>query len=192
MALTPYKKIDDGDLAKALILAGSARRSIDRNDFPVVIREMEAQLSITPAHIRGVDDADVGTLIVKQQTAQASDVTVPAVSVFAPLDNATGVATTVSPGVTFNEQIVFGSGTFSLFLTTGNVLVHAWSIPANIGSGLGQAYITGGNKVNLRPPAVLAAATQHYITWTAGAVRDLAGNNAAAQASTTVWSFTTA
>jgi hypothetical protein len=193
MALTPYKKIDDGDLGKALRLAGSNRRTIDRNDYQKVIKEMEVQLGITPLHVKAIDDADIGTLIVKQQNTEASDVTAPTFGTLAPVDNATGVAVSIQPSVTFSEQIVFGgSGNFSLFLFTGNVLVKAWNVGSDQGAGPGQCEIVPTNKVTLHPPAALTAATAYYITWTAGAVRDLAGNNCVAQASTTAWSFTTA
>lgn len=186
-----YLHIDFHDIPKALRAAGSNRLYVDQGDYEKVAREVAALAGLSPAPI-GVDEQDVSELIIGAQAAVAADVTVPAVASLDPLDDATGIVVSKQPLVTFAETVIFGSGSFKLFKTTGDVLVHTWNVPANVGSGPGQVRMSGPAGVVLRPPANLAAATEYYITWTSGVVRDIAGNGVAAQASTTAWSFTTA
>jgi len=186
-----YRDIDFHDIPKVLRVAGSGRTSIDTGDYAKVIKQMETVLAITPAHLN-CDDHDISEIIINAQVEAATDTTPPAVSVLNPFDNATGVAVGVKPAVTFDEPVVFGVGQFSLRTTIGGTAVAAWVIPTNVGPGIGQASLVGGDKVSLWPPVALTPGVEYYITWTAGVVRDIAGNNVAAQASTTAWSFTTA
>ena len=112
------------------------------------------------------------------------DTTAPTVSAVSPANNATGVARTVSPIVTFSEAInpsTINSTTFELRNASTNALVFAT-----------VTYDAATRRATLNPSGNLAAGTRFTATVRGGAtdprVKDLAGNPLAASVT---WSFTT-
>ena len=112
------------------------------------------------------------------------DTTAPTVSAVSPANNATGVARTVSPSVTFSEAIdpsTINSTTFELRNASTNALVFAV-----------VSYDAATRRATLNPSGNLAAGTRFTATVRGGAtdprVKDLAGNPLAASLT---WSFTT-
>ena len=112
------------------------------------------------------------------------DTTAPTVSAVSPANNATGVARTVSPTVTFSEAIdpsTINSTTFELRNASTNALVFAV-----------VSYAAATRRATLNPSGNLAAGTRFTATVRGGAtdprVKDLAGNPLAASLT---WSFTT-
>ncbi len=110
-------------------------------------------------------------------TAGVADATPPTIAGNTPANNATSVATSVAPTVTFSEPMQSAS------VNTGSFRLVA----------AGGATITGsvtlaGNTATFTPAAALAFSTQYTAT-IANTVRDVAGNALAANAE---WSFTTA
>ena len=112
------------------------------------------------------------------------DTTAPTVSAVSPANNATGVARTVSPTVTFSEAIdpsTINSTTFELRNASTNALVFAM-----------VSYDAATRRATLNPSGNLAARTRFTATVRGGAtdprVKDLAGNPLAASLT---WSFTT-
>jgi hypothetical protein len=121
------------------------------------------------------------------------DVTPPVFTGFSPADNATGIAITTDLVAFFNEVVTLGAaGLISLKRTSDNVVIQTWNVATQAGSGAGQVNVVGGNSLTMRLTAPLANSIEYYVIWDAGVVKDLANNNVAAQASTTLWSFTTA
>ena len=115
----------------------------------------------------------------------------PTVVSFVPADNATSIPISVELVATFSETVVLGSGTISLKKTSDNSTVDSWNVASSVGSGAGQVQIIGGTALHIHPTVNLANSTEYYVVWPAGVVKDVAGNNVAAQSSTTIWSFTT-
>jgi hypothetical protein len=121
------------------------------------------------------------------------DVTAPTIVSYSPLDNATGVLTSIELVVTFNETVTLGtSGTISLKKTSDNSTIDSWNVATAGGSTAGKVEIIGGTALHIHLTANLANSTEYYVVWPAGVVKDTAGNGVAAQSSTTAWSFTTA
>jgi hypothetical protein len=108
-------------------------------------------------------------------TGAAPDITAPAVTLVAPLNNATGVALNTKPAATFTEAMDVATITTITF-----TLKHGTT------SVLGTVTYSGVTAI-LTPTSPLAANTLYTATITTG-VEDLAGN---ALASNYVWSFTT-
>ncbi len=101
------------------------------------------------------------------------DTTPPTVTGVVPANNATGVATTVAPAITFSEPVTANGG---ITLTT------------NTGTAVPTTATVSGNTITLTPTTPITASTTYRINVTT-AVRDLA-NNALTTATTTT--FTTA
>lgn len=119
------------------------------------------------------------------------DSTAPTVSTYFPADNATDVAGNVTLVLTFNEPIALGSaGTLTLKKTSDNTTVDSWDVATDEGSGAGQLEVLNGDELTLHLSGNLTGGLEVYGVWDAGFVTDIAGNNVAAQASTTAWSFT--
>jgi len=120
------------------------------------------------------------------------DTTPPTVTSYSPLDNATSVVIGIAElVVTFNETVLLGTGTISLKKTSDNTTVDSWNVATAGGSTAGKVEVTGGNTLHIRLTTSLPASTELYVVWPTTVIRDVQGNNVAAQSSTTAWSFTT-
>jgi len=138
---------------------------------------------------RAVDDsgnleAPGAGITVTAGSATPPDSTAPTVTAVSPADNATGVARSVSPSVTFSEAIdpsTINSTTFQLRNASTNALIAAT-----------VAYDPATRRATLNPSGNLATRTRFTATVRGGAadprVKDLAGNPLAASLT---WSFTT-
>ena len=178
-----YKYVDREDIGGALKRSGADRVVIDSQDYEnVLINEL-----LDP-HLK-IDDQDMLTLA----GADATGTVPPVYGTLTPLDNAVGVSVNISPIVSFDQAIIFSTTAknFTLKKTSDNSVVEAWDVLTEQGSVAGKVEIVG-QTVKMHLTAALAAATQYYIIWDAGAVTTLDGTPVAAQASTTAWSFTTA
>lgn len=113
----------------------------------------------------------------------AVDTRAPTVTVFSPADGATGVATGANIVVTFSEAIARG---------TGSIVIHQGSATGPVVESFDAAtsgrLTLSGAVLTIDPVANLLEGTQYFVTFAAGALRDLAGN---AHAGTTTYDFTT-
>lgn len=115
----------------------------------------------------------------------------PVISSSSPTDNATDVAVTVDPTVTFDRNIAFGSsGTITLYDVTGAAVLEAFDVATEQGTSPGQVSISGA-VLTLHPTADLDNSNEYAIQWTAGAVESTTGVPVAALSDTTTISFTT-
>lgn len=123
-----------------------------------------------------------------------ADTTAPVITGFSPANAAANVATSAPLSFDLNEPCDFGaSGTITLEKNdSGWTTVETWNVSTEIGAGAGQCELTnGGTRVVLHPTLPLSPGVPFALTWSAGAVKDKAGNNIAANASRTVWAFST-
>ncbi len=109
------------------------------------------------------------------------DQTAPEVTALSPLDNATGVTLLPDLEITFNEPVVFASGTIDVYRASDDVL-HV-SIPV----GGGNAELT--HSVTFLDP--LEPETEYYVLVSNDAFEDTSGNAFLGISDSTVWSFTT-
>jgi VCBS repeat-containing protein len=120
----------------------------------------------------------VETLVFSDRTVTLTyDSTPPSVNTFSPVDGASGVNAASDIVVTFNEAIQLGAGT---------IAVHTGSTG---GAVVSSAMSISGSTLTINPNANLVSGTQYFVTFDAGAIKDLAGNNIAA---ITTYDFTVA
>ena len=119
------------------------------------------------------------------------DVTAPLAVSFSPTDNATGVNTATLLIVTFDSLVTLGTGNVTLKRTSDNVTIEAWNVATEAGTGAGQVSVEFSTQLTMRLTTSIAGGTEYYVIWDANVVKDLSNNPVAANASTTLWSFTT-
>ncbi len=124
-----------------------------------------------------------GTTSYDFQTADA-DTSAPKVSSYSPADGSTGLATHANIALTFNEAIQRGTGTITLRAgsATGAV-VESFDTASSDRLSITNRTLT------VDPTANLSGRTKYFLTFAAGTVKDLSGNNFAG---TTSYDFTTA
>jgi hypothetical protein len=109
----------------------------------------------------------------------------PTISTYSPADDAEGVSVIAPLVITFDESVLLGIGDIKIYETVGDGLVESINVQ------LGDVVISGAVATVTRS-VTLAAETAYYVLINDGAFTDLAGNDFAGIAVTTVWSFTTA
>jgi len=97
------------------------------------------------------------------------DSTAPAVSALSPLDNATGVAVTVTPAITFTEAIATGS----VSAGCNNIQLKKYSDDSTIASTC--AFSNSDQTITITPTGNLTPGTQYYFAVNTS-VTDMVGN----------------
>jgi hypothetical protein len=124
----------------------------------------------------------VGSSASATGTIENVDTTAPTVSTFSPTDAATGVVVGSNIVLTFSEAIQRG---------TGNIQIRSGSATGGVVETFDTATSTGlsifNSTLTINPTSDLAYGTRHFVTFAAGSVRDLAGNN---YAGTNIYDFT--
>ena len=100
----------------------------------------------------------------------------------APSDNAAGTKLDQNIVLTFNEDVVAGSGDIELFERIGNKLVEAFTVSSSMISG---------STVTINPAANFKPNASYYLHIPATAFVDAAGNNYAGITNKTAFDFTT-
>ncbi len=119
-------------------------------------------------------------------TTAASDTTDPAIQTLSPANGANHVPANASLVITFTEDVVFGTGSITLW-DSGGDLVESFDVgtpPANL--------TLSGATLTINPGGDLAGATSYHVEIDATAIDDLAGNSFAGITGDGTWSFTTA
>ncbi len=109
------------------------------------------------------------------------DTTAPTVATFNPLDGATGVAIGANIVVTFSEALQRGTGNIVLKDEANNVV-------ATYDAATSANLTLSGSTLTINPTADLSSGTHYAVTFDAGSITDLAGNN---YAGTDAYDFTT-
>lgn len=114
-------------------------------------------------------------------TLTAPDITAPTVSSFSPADEATSVAIGSNFVVTFSEAIAKGTGNIVLKTAAGaTVATYDAATSANLS--------ISGSTLTINPTVDLGYSTGYKVEFSAGTIKDLAGNS---YAGTTSYNFTT-
>ena len=113
------------------------------------------------------------------------DTIAPTLSSMTPVDDATGVATTVNLVLSFSETVQAGLGDIIIYNSNGTI---AKTIAINDTS---QVTISGST-VTINPTSNLTSGSSYYVNIAAGAIKDLSGNSYAGITGTTAYNFTTA
>jgi methionine-rich copper-binding protein CopC len=115
------------------------------------------------------------------------DVTAPTLAVssaLSPADNATGVALGTNMTATFSENIQFGTGLVSLYLSTG-VLVESFDVASSSNVSI------SGTTLTINPTSNLLSLTDYYLQIAPTAIKDMANNAYAGITNNSSWNFTT-
>lgn len=111
------------------------------------------------------------------------DVTPPTISSTSPADNVAGVSITTNLSINFSENVSWGTGSFTLYDGSNNVI-------QTVSSGNPNVTISGSN-VFYNPPTNLVINTPYYIQIDATAFKDAANNFFAGISDNTTWNFNT-
>ena len=114
-----------------------------------------------------------------------ADVAAPTLSSSSPADNATGVAVSTNIVLTFNENVVAGSGNITLKKSSDNSTVQAMPVD-------GGNVTISGNTVTINPTANLDSSEGYYLQIAATALDDASGNSYAGISNATSLNFTAA
>lgn len=125
---------------------------------------------------------------VKSFTRTASGVTISSTS---PTDDATGVAITTDPTVTFSAAVTLNTGSITLRKKTGSFAdEEVFDLPGDIGTSPGQVSVSGST-LTIHPTSDMANNTEYAVRWSATALLDGSGNPVNALANDTTFSWTT-
>ena len=136
-------------------------------------------------------DSGTGNLVYEEVfTITVADNVSPSLASSTPADNASGIAPSANISVTFNETVVAGTGSITLYNVTTGATVETFNIATGVGSAGGTASIAGST-LTLNPSANLVEATQYAIRVDGTAIKDVANNAFAGIADNTTLNFTT-
>ncbi len=114
----------------------------------------------------------------------APDTTAPTVSTFSPTDGLTGVAVGANIAVSFSETVKRGTGSIEIRLGSATgAIVESFDVATST-----RISIVGGSTLTIDPTSNLANDTQYFVVFTAGTIKDAAGN---AYTGTSTYDFTT-
>ncbi|HLO78039.1 MAG TPA: clostripain-related cysteine peptidase, partial [Magnetospirillum sp.] len=128
----------------------------------------------------GSDTSGIGNYALR--VTQVTDTVAPLLMATTPTDNLTGVRTTPSITLSFNELVKAGSGNIVL---TGGGQTRTIAV-----TDTSQVTVSG-QTVTIRPTTALIANTDYSVTMAAGVIKDTTGNNFAGITSTTTLNFKT-
>lgn len=116
----------------------------------------------------------------------SSDTVAPQVllSSFLPLDNALNVPVNTGFSVTFDEEIVIGSGSVTIHKSSDNSLIESIDVTS-------QNLSISGNQLTFNLAAPLNFFTAYHVKMDQGIVTDLAGNGFVGIDTDTTWNFKT-
>lgn len=113
--------------------------------------------------------------------------TAPTVSMFSPVDGATGVGLTSNLTVQFSENVSFHTAVvITLRLTSDDTIVETFDE-----TDIAGTISISGDTLTINPTSSLGASTSYYVLIGATSIKDTAGNFFAGISSKTTWNFTT-
>ena len=131
------------------------------------------------------DDANnffVGITNTTDWNFETVDLTAPLIFTLSPADDAVGVALTSNLSISFDEDVIAGSGNISLFKADGT-LIEDFDVTTDI--------VVAGSSVLINPTANLEANENYYIHIDATCFDDIVGHSFAGISNATDWDFGT-
>lgn len=186
------KKSSDNSIVETIAasgakVTGSGTRILTINPSTTLTDSTSYYVQVEPNAVRSGSGAFyAGISDTTSWNFTTGDFTAPAVSTLSPADNATDVSTTTNLVLTFDQVTRAGTGTLAIKRSSDDSVIETITLSGALLSGNGTTELT------LNPSTTLAAGTSYYVTWTANAWKDTAGNHATAVTSSTTWNFVTA
>ena len=106
------------------------------------------------------------------------------VNPLSPADDSTEVPISANLAVTFNESVVFGTGSITIRESVGNGLVESFDVETS------TKLLLSARTVTIDPTNDLSSGIGYYVEIDASAVDDLAGHSFAGISGPTTWNFT--
>ena len=119
-------------------------------------------------------------------TTGSPDLTNPVIMTLSPIAGAGNVSWTSNLVATFDEDVVFGTGSITLRESVGDAVVESF----DVGSPSANLALNGAT-LTIDPTSDLAASTGYYVEIAASAIDDSAGNSFAGISDKATWSFST-
>jgi hypothetical protein len=155
----------DIDAAKSVIVTGGGKQGKSKVMFKPVVK-----LQV----IQGEEPGD----------DEEADTQAPTVQTYSPVDNATGVATTANLTLTFDDNMVKGTGNITIKRYADDSVFEIIAVDsANV--------TVSANTVMINPSIDFESATRYYIFIDATALIDDAGNGFVGISNKDIWDFTT-
>lgn len=111
------------------------------------------------------------------------DTQAPTLSSFTPADNATDVAADATLGMTFNENIVKGTGNITIKKVSDDSAVETIDVTTG-------AVVVAGATATITPSVALTKGVEYYVTVDATCFKDASANAYAGISDKTAWTFT--
>lgn len=123
--------------------------------------------------------------MILQPSTVIADTTSPILSSNVPANNSQGITVDSNIVLTFNENVVVGTGNIIIHKTSDNSVIEAIDVTSNL------VTFNGTTEVTINPTNNLDNFTEYYILIDSGAIKDTSNNNYAGISSTTGLSFKT-
>lgn len=159
--------------------------------FTITATDEDGQEATTTEYLTLTTSNTAPTIVPQDLEFLVPEGAAPAIASASPADDATGVAVATDPTVSFDRDILFGTGNIYLYNVTGAAILETFVLPGDIGTGPGTVSISG-NTLTIEPTSDLPGGTEIARLWDAGALTNLGGIGVAALSDTTTLSFTTA
>ena len=160
--------------------------------FTITAMDEDGQEASTTEYLTLSTVNTAATLVAQDLEYLVPEGSAPALSSSVPADNATDIAITADPTVTFDRDILLAAtGTVTVYDVTGAAAEEVFDLSTDVGSGAGQIEKTAADTFTLHMTADFANSNAYAIQWSAGAVTNLGGIPVAALSDTTTLNFTT-
>ena len=138
-----------------------------------------------------LDDSPTGTdtnsiLAAVTLRELGDDMTPPSISTLDPVDGAMGVPTISDLVVTFDEDVVFGTGNITIKESVGDAVVEIFDVTTS------PNLLLSGARVTITPGSNLAETTGYYVQIDPDAIDDTSGNSFVGITDAGTWRFATA
>lgn len=126
----------------------------------------------------------VDDVLVTSLPTGTADTTPPTIGTLSPANNGVDVAVPSTLQIGFSEAIVAGTGSISIFKSTGEMVGTPISVPS-------EAVVISGSSATITPSVALTTGTSYYVQISSGAFTDNALNPFTGIADATTWTFST-
>ncbi|MDP6525987.1 MAG: Ig-like domain-containing protein [Kiritimatiellia bacterium] len=148
------------------------------NDYAVLI-DSSAIKDVAGNPFEGITNNTVWNF-----TTAELDLTAPSFTTLSPLDDAVDMSTGADLMITFDEEIMKGTGSIQIKLTDDDTVFETIDVA-------GTAVTVNVSEVTINPSGNLAVATGYYVEIDPGVMKDLSENDFAGIAGNSTWNFTT-
>ncbi len=132
----------------------------------------------------GSSSIRIDDIILTGTANPGSDTTPPAIATLSPVDNGVDVPVPSTLQIGFSETVAAGSGSISIFKSTGELVGTALTVPSS-------AVVISGTTVTITPSVALTNSTSYYVQISSGAFTDVSLNPYSGISDTTTWNFST-